>query len=117
MVQGYIECIFIKIIIRGHTYSIGLVYRPPNSNITGFSNAMHSILDKVVSKPCYIMGDYNLDLDEVHHPTENFLDIIYVNYLKPLINRPTRITGEASTPTEDIFSNNYNDTEYQVNGI
>ena len=60
---------------------------------------MHSILDKVASKPCYMMGDYNLDLlkHEIHHPTENFLDIMYANYLIPLINRPARITRESST--------------------
>ena len=29
MVEDHIECIFIKITIRGHTYFIGLVYRPP----------------------------------------------------------------------------------------
>ena len=117
MVQDHIECIFIK--IRGYTYFIGLVYRPPNINITEFSNAMHYILDKIASKPCYIMGDYNLDLlkHEIHHPTENFLDSIYANYLVPLINRPTRITRESSTLIDNIFSNNYNVIDYQVNGI
>ena len=77
------------------------------------------ILDKIASKPCYIMGDYNLDLlkHEIHHPTENVLDIIYANYLVPLINRPTRITRESSTLIDNIFSNNYNFINYQVNGI
>ena len=122
MAQDRIECIFIniiKIIIRGHTYSIGLVYRPANSNITEFSNAMHPILDKIASKPCYIMGDYNLDLlkHEIHHPTENFLDIMYANHLVPLINRPTKITRESSTLIDNIFSNNRNVIDYQVNGI
>ena len=79
MVEDHIECIFIKIAISGLTYFIGLVYRPPYVNITKFSNTMHSILDKVASKPCYIMGDDDLDLlkHEIHHPTKNFLDIIY----------------------------------------
>ena len=99
MIDDHIECIFIKITIRGNTYFMGLVYRPPNSDITEFSNAMHSIIDKVASKPCYIMGDYNLDLlkHEIHHPTENFLDIMYANYFIPLRNRPTRINKESST--------------------
>ena len=119
MVEDHIECIFIKINIRGHTYFIGLVYRPPNSNITEFSNTMHSILDKVASKPSYIMGDYNLDLlkHEIHHPTEILLDIMYANYFIPLINRPTRITRESSTFIDNIFSYNYNVNDHQVNGI
>ena len=65
------------------------------------------------------MGDYNLDLlkHEIHHPTENILDIMYANYLVPLINRPTRIARESSTLTDDIFSNNNNVIDYQGNGI
>ena len=65
------------------------------------------------------MGDYNLDLlkHEIHHPTENILDIMYANHLVPLINRPTRIARESSTLTDDIFSNNYNVIDYQGNGI
>ena len=119
MVEDYIECIFIKITIRGHTYFIGLVYRHPSCNITEFSNTIHSILDKVASKPCYIMGNYNLDLlkHEIHHPTEKFLDIMYANYCIPLINRPTRITRESSTLIYNIFSNNHNVNDHQVNGI
>ena len=79
---------------------------------------MHSILDKVASKPCYIMGDRNLDIlkQEIHDPTENFLDIMYANYFIPLIHRPTRITRESSTLIDDIFSNNYNVNDHQVNG-
>ena len=80
---------------------------------------MHSILDKVASKPCYIMGDYNLELlkHEINHPTVNFLDIMYANYFIPLINRPTRITIESSTLIDNIFSNNYNVNDRKVNGI
>ena len=42
---------------------------------------------------------------------------MYANYLVPLINRPTRITIEPSTLVDNIFSNNYNVIDYQVNGI
>ena len=119
MVEDHIECIFIKITTRGHTYFIGLAYRPPNSNITEFSNTIHSILDKVASKHCYIMGDYNLDLlkHEIHQPIANFLDIMYANYFIPLINRPTGITRESSTLIDNTFSNNYNVNYHQVNAI
>ena len=119
MEQDHIECIFIKINIMGHTYLKGLVSWPPNSNITEFSNAIHYILDKIASKPCYMMGDYNLDhlKHDIHHPTENSLDIMYANYLVPLINRPTRITRASSTRIDNIFSNNYNVIDYQINRI
>ena len=119
MVKYHIECIFIKIAIRGHTYFTGLVNRPPNSNITEFSNTMHFILNKVASKPCYIMGNYNLNLlkHEIHHPTRKLLDIMYANYSIPLINCPTGITRESSTIIDNVFSSNYNVNDHQVNGI
>ena len=43
MVEDHIACIFIKITIRGHTYFIGLVYRPPNSNITEYTTVIRCI--------------------------------------------------------------------------
>ena len=74
----YIECIFIEMNYRAHKMIVGVVYRPPNSNIAHFNDAIHGILEKVANRPCYIMGDFNLDLlkHELHRPTEKFLDIM-----------------------------------------
>ena len=118
MIEDHIECIFITITIRGHTYFIGLAYRPPNSSITEFSNTMHSILDKVASKPRYLMGDYNLDLlkHEIHHPTENFLDIMYANYYTSY-KSPYYDNRGSSSLIDNIYSNNHNVNDHQVNGI
>ena len=41
---------------------VGVVYRPPNSNIAHFNDAILDILEKVANRPCYIMVDFNLDL-------------------------------------------------------
>ena len=87
----------VKINIRLHTYSLELVYRSRNINIDEFGKVMCSILVKVASKPCYIMGDYNLDLrkHEMHHT--DFLDAMYANYHVSLLNCSTRVTRESST--------------------
>ena len=58
----YIKCIFIEMNYRAHKMIVGVVYRPPNSNIAHFNNAIHGILEKVANRPCYIMGDFNLNL-------------------------------------------------------
>ena len=87
----------------------GVVYRPPNSNTMDFIDSVHDILEKVAHYPCYIMGDFNIDLlkHELHRPTEKFLDIVYANSYTPMINRPTRVTRDTCTLIDNIFTNNY----------
>ena len=73
-VQEYIECLFLKINFKDIIYIIGIVYRPPNSDIEQFTETLNDILSQISHLPCYIMGDYNLDLlkHECHNPTEHF---------------------------------------------
>ena len=42
---------------------IGLIYRPPNSSISSFTQAVHALLDILISekKHIYILGDYNVN--------------------------------------------------------
>ena len=81
MMCVYVECVFVKINYRDYKLIVGVVYRPPNSNIVDFNDSMHDILEKIAHHPCYIMGDFNLDLlkHELHRPTERFLDTMYAN--------------------------------------
>ena len=76
MMCDYIECVFVKINYRDYKLIVGVVYRQPNSNIVDFNDSMHDILEKIAHHPCYIMGNFNLDLlkHELHSPTERFLD-------------------------------------------
>ena len=108
MVCEYIECVFVKIICMGHNFTVGVVYRPPNSNISDVNDSIHDILEKVYNYPRYIMGDFNLDLikHELQLPTEKFLDIIYANSYIPIINRPTRVTRDTCTLIDNTFTNN-----------
>ena len=87
MMYEYIECVFIEMNYMGHKMIAGVVYRPPNSNIAHFNDAIHDILEKVANHPCYIMEDFNLDLlkHELHRPTERFLDTMYANSYLPML--------------------------------
>ena len=60
MVNDYIESLFVKITNNGIVFAIGLIYRPPNSNIVQFTETLNNILGEVSHMPCYIMGDYNI---------------------------------------------------------
>ena len=66
----------------------------------------------------YILGDFNINLINAssHTPTSSFLDIMYANFLFPVINRPTRITTESATLIDNIFTNDINNFTH-LNGI
>ena len=104
-----IECIFIEADIDSLKRIIGIVYRPPNSNMVEFTYLLNNILEKirVNNKPCWIMGDFNIDLmkNDLHKPTTDFINMMFTNALIPLINKPTRITTHSATIIDNIFSN------------
>ena len=94
LVNEYIESLFVKISNNNMSCVIGLVYRPPNSTLIKFIEILNDILAEISHMPCYIMGDYNIDLlkHECHPPTERFLDTMYSNSLLPMIlNRHERL--------------------------
>ena len=106
-----------KINFKDITYIIGIVHRPPNSDIEQFTETLNDILSQISHLPCYIMEDYNLDLlkHECHNPTEHFLNAMYSNSLIPLIYKPTRETDSTATLIDNIFTNHsdVNDQLYQ----
>ena len=119
MVNDYIESLFVKISNNGMVFVIGLVYRPPNSNVVQFTETLNDILAQVSHMPCYIMGDFNIDLlkHEIHQPTEKFLETMYSNSLLPMILKPTRETVTTATLIDNIFTNKYNIHDNILQGI
>ena len=115
----YIECVFIKIHYRDYNLIVGVVYRPPNSNMVDFNDSLHDILEEIAHHPFYIICDFNLDLlkHELHRPTEWYLDTMYANSYIPMINRPTRITRNICTLIDNIFTNYYSIDSQLFNGI
>ena len=52
---------------------IGVVYRPPDSDVTKFTNDIEQILSVVTKehRQCFLLGDYNINLlkHDKHVPT------------------------------------------------
>ena len=119
MITDYIECLFVKLSTKDSSYVVGVVYRPPNSNITLFNDKMNEILSKLSNMPCYVMGDYNIDLMkyENHLQTGEFLNNMHSNSLIPLIYKPTRETKTTATLIDNIFTNNYNVNDLLLQGL
>jgi exonuclease III len=119
-----LETIFIEIpkdqINSDKSVIIGVLYRPPNTDIHRFNEALENTLQKISNehKYLYLLGDFNINLmnTDTHIPTSEFLDIMYSHSLLPLITKPTRITDQTFSLIDNIFYNDVNNNNYE-NGI
>ena len=100
---------------------IGLIYRPPGTNINTFNETMVEIHGKIKNenKKIYLMGDFNINLlnESTHAPTKEFLDNMISHSFYPVITRPTRITSETATIIDNIFTNNMGNEIYAKGSI
>jgi exonuclease III len=98
---------------------IGLIYRPPNTDVREFNEYLSDILEKITRemKPIYLMGDFNINLLDIdnHIPSSEFIELLYSNGLYPMITKPTRIQNNSATLIDNIFHNNINASNF--NGI
>ena len=80
---------------------IGVIYHPPNTDVSIFTEKLATILQKIADerKLVYLLGDFNINLLESdnHLPTNEFLEQMYANSLFPYITKPTRIKNNSST--------------------
>ena len=86
---------------------IGVIYRPPNTDLSLFNETLIDLLYNIRSehKLVYLMGDYNINLlsSETHTLTSEFLELMFSNNYVPLINRPTRVSKSTATIIDNIF--------------
>ena len=85
-----------------------------------FVHEMSNLLSLLqqTNKLVYIMGDYNINLLNVHTHifTADFTDMMYSYLFFPLITKPTRVAGNTATLTDNIFCNDV-DCLDMMNGI
>ena len=90
---------------------IGVIYRPPNTDVNLFLSALAVILEVINSenRSCYLAGDFNIDLLNCkQHHGQSFLDQLFSFGFYPRIDRPTRITDTSATLIDNIFTNVHN---------
>lgn len=108
-----LESIFIQLnrndIGLDHDVIVGVLYRPPNTNMDICNNLLSKIFNALKSEKIigYCMGDYNVNLlnHESNRHTGNFLDLMFSYSFMPLITKPTRIVEHTSTLLDNIFHN------------
>jgi hypothetical protein len=104
------EALFVDIFDPSNVKStVGVVYRPPDGNMSLFNENYCKVLDKLscAKSKCYIAGDFNINLlnYDRHFETENFLNNTFSHFFFPLISRPTRFSSNSSTLIDNIFTN------------
>ena len=83
--DNLLESVFIEIQIDAvqsfKNVIIGVIYRPPGTDLCEFNVMIGELLEKIKAenKFCYVMGDYNINLlnYESHDQTATFIDMLY----------------------------------------
>ena len=69
-----------------------------------FISKFENIIEKIKSKLCYVLGDFNYNLInfDKHTTTNEYYNILTTASFKPLITKPTRITERIETLIDHI---------------
>ena len=86
---------------------VGVVYRPPNSNVCRFIESFSKIIENIINenRPCYILGDFNIDLLKNNNYSQKFLNQLFSYGFYPKIDRVTR--PASGTLIDNIFTNTH----------
>ena len=97
---------FVNLKLRNTTITLGVVYRPPKSNLQLFNEELKVTLDQISKNgDCVLLGDFNLDVTSDSTSVQEFLTTLSSHYLHPKIDQPTRITSKSATVIDNIFTN------------
>ena len=103
-----LESLFVTINNTESPTTIGVVYRPPNGDITKSLNELNSLLLKLPTSNVYISGDFNIDLH--NNNTNSFEDTIFANGFTPLISIATHFKSNCKPSCIDNILTNSTDT-------
>lgn len=101
-----VEHIWIRIKLNKSYLALGVVYRPPQSNIADCIETLDNILSYLM--PSYetvvVTGDVNINLFNLNNPLTQCFDAYGFSQV---IDEPTRVTQFTSTLIDPIFVNDH----------
>ena len=103
-----LETLFVTINNFENPVTIGVIYRPPNVDITKSLNELNSLLVKLPVSNVYISGDFDIDLHK--NNTNNFEDTIFANGFTALISIATHFKPDCTPSCIDNILTNSTDT-------
>lgn len=112
--ENVFESLFVEITNQNSKVIVGVIYRPPSSDLNTFLATLEEALDKVGNSSCYILGDFNIntlnitDTQQIStNVVRNFVNLVSSFGFQPLIDKPTRVTHETRTLLDNIFTNTF----------
>ena len=87
-----VESLFVELIIpNSKNILIGVIYRPPKSNLNNFMTYLQNLIKNplFVNKDSFLMGDFNIDLMKCNSQTmsQEFIEILMSASFLPLISK------------------------------
>ena len=76
----HVESVFIDLALGRKNVIVGCIYRPPDSDIITFNDALYSTLENInkENKLCVLLGDFNINLlKDDQRFTTDFLNTLY----------------------------------------
>ena len=113
----YLESLFLEI-VQPNKFIIGMIYRPPNSNIDDFFTSLTSIMNMLTDSttPVYIMGDFNINiLHSTEKNAQTLVNLFHSYLFMSVINKPTRVIRTSATIIDHIWTNNVDN--YLTSGV
>jgi hypothetical protein len=101
------EGLFVDITQGSKTVTVGVIYRPPNSNYKDFLTEFQKTVKLLPKTKTFLMGDFNIDLLKTTLTVEKFENMFVSEGLFPLISVATHRAASSKSPTciDNIFSN------------
>ena len=100
-----VESVWIDVIKKNETFTIGGVYRHPGGNPAHFATALEVTFNKIAkNETCVITGDMNINLLNIDGAiTTDYISSVMSHRFIPYITRPTRITEFTATLIDHLF--------------
>ena len=111
----HIESLLVKV-TQPFRFIVRIICRHPNAKVDEFLLSIKYIVESLVGEnlPCYIMGDFNVNLLSNENKVHDFINLLY-SYFFPTINKPTRVTSTSASLIDNIWTSNLHN--HQVSGI
>ena len=84
------------------------IYKAPGAHAEHFINCLPKVFGNFSKKKSvFVCGDFNIDLLKwkTHKLTFDFINEMFSYGLRPVIDKPTRVTQECATLIDNIFTN------------
>ena len=87
-----------------------LIYRPPSTLVSKFNIFLSAMINDIQKENKYVffMGDFNINVSKQVRGSkdmQDFTNLLSSNSFLPLIDKPTRITGQSASLIDNIYTN------------